>query len=267
MEDFFDISWEAMTGFSAKHINDFSTPEQRSEYLYQGLVSALDLYIQKYELLCETNPKEHISAFLTEMVGKMYKINQQHEGCWSDCWPTTALELDRANCAYGSLILARAINKAGIPLEIIDYATPGPLSHAAIIVDNFYADQANGVVVPVKKASAMGNIRCYILDLAGQPSEVADKAPFRLVPVHNIAIGVRSLVSNLDPLIEDAHSGNPEATRLVERFKIGQQKVYSQYAFDQLMPSGWKRSELMSHGEWKTEYEESSKRISKGITK
>ncbi len=192
----------------------------------------------------------------------MYALNQEHKGCWSDCWPTTALELGRTNCAYGSLILARVLDKVGFPVDKIAYATPGPLSHAAIVVDGFYLDQANGVAVPATETQPVGNINCRILDLSGQRADVREKVPFRLVPIHSVAVGVRSLVSNLDPLIEDARSGNPEAVSLVKRFKIGMEKIYSQYAFTQLMPVGWERSEMMSHAEWKAEYEESSKRIS-----
>ena len=251
-----------MTGFEADRVNDFLIPEQRSEYLYQRLLPALDLHIQKYQLPHELKPGEGELGFFTRLVDKMYALNQQHKGCWSDCWPTTALELGRTNCAYGSLILARALDKAGFPANTIEYATPGPLSHATIVVSGFYLDQANGVVVPATETQLVGNIKCYILDLSKQPADVREKIPFRLVPVHSVAIGVRSLISNLDPLIEDARSGNAEAISLVKRFKVGMEKIYSRYAFTQLMPAGWERTELMSHAEWKTEYEESSKRIS-----
>ena len=97
--------------------------------------------------------------------------------------------------------------------------------------------------------------------MSEQPPEVAFKVPFRLVPVHDVAAGVRSLVSNLDPLIEDARSGNSEAIDLISRFKVGSEKIYTQYAFGNLMDAGWKRSKLMLRDEWKAEFEGSSKRI------
>lgn len=262
MEEFFKVFWKATTGFEADRINDFLTPKQRSEYLYQCLLPALDLHIQKYQLPRELKPGESELGFFIRLVDKMYALNQEHKGCWSDSWPTTALELGRTNCAYGSLVLAKALNMAGFPMDTIEYATPGPLSHATIVIGGFYLDQANGVVVPAKETKSVGDIKCYVLDLSNQPLDVVQKVPFRLVPVHDVPTGVRSLISNLDPLIEDACSGNPEAVSLVKRFKIGMEKIYSRYAFIQLMPAGWERSELMSHAEWKAEYEESSKRIS-----
>ncbi len=39
-----------MTGFEADRVDGFLTPEQRSEYLYQSLLPALDLHIQRYQL-------------------------------------------------------------------------------------------------------------------------------------------------------------------------------------------------------------------------
>ena len=54
------------------------------------------------------------------------------KGCWKDCWPITALKVGRTNCALGSLVLARALTKSGIPEEELEFGSPGPISHATV---------------------------------------------------------------------------------------------------------------------------------------
>jgi len=260
-KEFYNGPWQQMTECEVLGVETLKTPEEKACHLYDALIPALDTYIEKYKVPTEPKPNETLRDFLSRITERMYGLNQQHEKCWGDAWPTTALDIGRTNCAYGSLILARAINRAGVPIESIDYATPGPLSHAAIIVDGLYADQTNGVVVPASKAGFVGNIKCYKLNLSGVSAEAADKVPFRLVPVHSVPVGIRSLVSNLDPLIEDSGEGGIDAVDLVNRFGIGGEQIYAKYAFEYLMPKGWTWQEMKTHPEWQKEYEESSKRI------
>ncbi|HAZ29404.1 TPA: hypothetical protein DCY43_01445 [candidate division WWE3 bacterium] len=127
-------------------------------------------------------------------------------------------------------------------------------------------DQTNGIVLPVRDVKIVDGIKCFNLGVDEEDTETAFKVPFRLVPVSSIYYGIRALVSNLDPLIEQAtrEEPNPEAVELIQKFGVGTQRVFGAYAFKKLVPPEWRIKRMRNQPEWIQETEGSSARIKSG---
>lgn len=264
-KEFFENTWVKLTG-QIIDIKNFRTANIKTEYLWKSVISALDKYIDQNKIPHNKGNKSDLELFKF-VVDWMYKLNNKVPACWSDCWPTTALEINRTNCALGSLVLARALIRAGYQENSIEYGSPGPLSHANIFIDNYYLDQANGVVVPTRGTKIVDSIKCYLLDVDETDPKISFKVPFRLVPATSINKGVYTLISNLDPLIIETSGKiiNPEAVKLVNRFCLGSKKIFGEYAFNYLTDNKWNHKKMMSNNEWKKEIAESSKWINSQI--
>lgn len=261
-QDFFDKPWTSITGVTINGIENLKTSDQKTRYLWDSISSSLDNYIDSHKIPHDKLENETDMEFFIRLITKIYTLNQQTTGCWRDCFPKTAQEVHRANCALGSLIVARALIRSGSNENELEFGFPGPLSHAVIFSKGYYLDQANGIITSIKDEINVNGIKTYRLEVDETDSDISLKIPFRLVPAASVDKGVITLISNLDPMIQDAVNGNAEAQELVRRFEINQDKKYSQYAYGVLMKPSWNPALLMTNPVWQQELAESSQRIS-----
>ena len=263
-DELFVEVWPRLTGTEPINITDFETPDEKTEAMHRNVVPALDSYIDKFQIPCEMETDETDSEFINRLVTNLYEMNQKVSGDFGDSWPATALELGRLNCSLGSLVVARALERAGYPTDEIEYGWPGPLSHAVIVAKNMYIDQTNGVVAPLAGFSTIDGIKTYKIDVEGLADVQKLNIPFRLVPISSVDKGTVSQISNLGPLISDAKT-NEHSALLVRKFGLNPELWYGNLAYDNLLSPNWNQRRMMAQTEWKQEKATSSKRISEGI--
>lgn len=259
-EELFVEVWPKLTGTEPLNITDFETSDDKTEAMHRSIVPALDKYIDMFQIPNEMGVNESDDEFFNRVVGTLYGMNQNTPGNFGDCWPTTALELGRLNCSLGSLVVARALERAGYPTDEIEFGWPGPLSHAVIVTKNRYIDQTNGVVVPLSGSLTIDGIKVYRIAGESLDSGEREKVPFRLVPVSSVDKGTVALISNLGPLISDSKN-NEQSAQLVNRFNVNPELWYGNLAYDNLLLSNLNQRSMMAQPEWQNEREASSKRI------
>lgn len=170
-----------------------------------------------------------------------------------DCWPSTAIEVGRTDCALGTLVLARTLEKAGYDIGEMEYGLPGPMTHAILIIKGkYYIDQANGVIVKVTGNNSVDNIKTYQV-IQNDNKDIMKKVPFRRIPVCNLKQGVAPLIWNLSNLINQT---DIVSINLVNRFKLDKFYSYASWAKHNLLPENWDTTRMTSQPEWKTEIKE-----------
>lgn len=259
-KSFFEKTWpKTLVGGESKiEVTGNESPEQLAEKMYEDLKPSLDAYIKKYNLPVEKLPNESDEAFFTRVVKTMYDLNEknrEHKG-WMDCWPSTALEVGRTNCALGSLVVARVLEKAGY-VDDVHYGFPGPMTHAVIITKGKYLDPANGVVLDVveDKKKVDGISTYWVIEIAD--AEIMEKVPFRRIPVTTVEQGVAPLVTNMGSMIHRGDKrGDKTAEELIERFNLDRSNPYGNLGRDNLLGENWNLRRIFNQEEWQQEKKE-----------
>ena len=261
-QTFFDDTWPELLGTTYR-----SEPSEISntlETMHDEMKPALDAYIDKYNLPIEKNPGETDVEFFNRAVSAMFNLNEkniEHKG-WKDCWPSTAIEIGRTNCALGSLILAHILEKAGFEESNLQYGFPGPMSHAVVIVETvenmFYLDQTNGIVAKVAPGENVDGIETVTINPANESEK--EKIPYRTVPVTKIANGVAPIIWNLGSM---QRREGPDNEGLATRFNLSPDMNYSTLGRDLLGPN-WNQKQMLEQETWANEKTESDNRINNG---
>ena len=262
-EIFFQKVWPKLTGIeNIPNINDVQgNPEKIAGRLWESLAPALDAYITKYNLPVTKDARQTDDEYFSALVAKMYQLNERvaGHGGWENVWPKTAIEIGATNCALGSQVLGRALQKAGYEVE---FGMPGPESHAVALAKKsdgrkVYLDQANGVMVDIAGEQSVHGVKAYRIETDNK------NIPFRLIPVCSLEKSTAATVWNLASLRKSAASPregrfHTQALKLMDRFGLDWKISYGDWAKRTILPE-WKG--LLRRPEWKKEQEESSARI------
>ncbi len=255
-QSFFENTWShTLIGQeSTIDVTGNESAYELAEKMYAELVPSLDAYIEKYDVPAEKLPDESDEAFFERVNDTLYNLNEANVDSkgWRDCWASTAIDIGRTNCALGSLVVARALEKAGYEDDDVQYGFPGPMTHAVIIAKGKYIDQANGVVLDIEKDSIVDDIQTYRV-VEHPDAEKMEKVPFRRIPVTTAAQGVAPLVWNMGSMI---HRGDKTAEELIERFNLDRTNPYGNLGRKNLLEENWSQKRMTEQSEWQQEKEE-----------